>query len=205
MHSTACDLSINGYLWSSFREKLTSGIKQVIPHTSTRKSIPLTVRHLCMPPISITVSGIAKLIYRQPKATQGHWGWWSFAHSPLGALSLLILTNRKSLSSHQVPEDWKKALVTPIFKKGDSDSLGNCRHFPVSAVNYSFCLFYGLLSGLGSLLRMFCFLWLSQLGVINYITTEIFWAHNFDWVQWKADSVYFLREKKCLECLQLVK
>ena len=107
-----------------------------------------------------------------------------------------LLSNRYSLLSHQVPEDWKKALVTPIFKKGDSDSLANCRHFPVSAVNYSFSLFYGLLSGLGSLLRMFCFLWLSQLGVINYIAPEILWAHNFHWVQWKADSVYFLCEKK---------
>ena len=53
---------------------------------------------------------------------QGHWAWWSFSHSPLGALYL--------------PEDWKKALVTPIFKKGDNDSLENCRHFSVSAVNY---------------------------------------------------------------------
>ena len=40
VHSTACDLSINDYLLStSFREKLTSGIKRFIPHTSTRKSV----------------------------------------------------------------------------------------------------------------------------------------------------------------------
>ena len=62
-------------------------------------------------------------------------------------------------------------------------------------LNYSFSLFYGLLSGLGPLLRMFSFLWLSQLGVINYIKTEILWAHNFNWVQWKADSLYFLCKK----------
>ena len=36
----------------------------------------------------------------------------------------------KSLSSHQVPEDWKKALVTPIFKKDDKDSPANYR--PIS-------------------------------------------------------------------------
>ena len=35
-----------------------------------------------------------------------------------------------SLSSHQVPEDWKKDLVTPLFKKGDKDSPTNYR--PIS-------------------------------------------------------------------------
>ena len=36
MYSTACDLSINDYLWSSFREKLTSSIKRFIPHLCDR-------------------------------------------------------------------------------------------------------------------------------------------------------------------------
>ena len=39
VHCTACDLSINDYLLSSFRDKLTSGMKRFIPHTSTRKSV----------------------------------------------------------------------------------------------------------------------------------------------------------------------
>ena len=36
----------------------------------------------------------------------------------------------KSLSSHQVPEDWKKVLVILIFKKGDKESPTNYR--PIS-------------------------------------------------------------------------
>ena len=123
-----------------------------------------------------------------------HKAQWLFSNSPLGSLSLVIDINPYHSTKYQ--RTGKKALVTPIFKKGDSDSLANCRHFPLSAVNYSFCFIYGLLSGLGSLLRMFCFLLLCQLRGINYITPEILWARNFHWVQWKADSVYFLCEKK---------
>ena len=52
-------------------------------------TIPQTLRHLSLSPISITNVGITKLFW-QPKATQGHWGWWLFSHSPLGALSLAI-------------------------------------------------------------------------------------------------------------------
>ena len=70
MHSTTCDLSINDYLWSGFREKLTSGIKTVIYTTYKHKkisaigslTIPLAVRHPCMSPISITNVGITKLL-----------------------------------------------------------------------------------------------------------------------------------------------
>ena len=40
-----------------------------------------------------------------------------------------------SLSSHQVPEDWKKALVAPLFKKGDKDSPANYR--PISLTSIS--------------------------------------------------------------------
>ena len=135
-----------------------------------------------------------------------HKAWWSFSNSPLRSLSLVI-DNPYHPTKYQRTgkKPWQHPSLRKVIVIGDSDSLANCRHFPVSAVNYSFCLFYGLLSGLGSLLMMFCFLWLSQLGVINYITPEILWAHNFHWVQWKADSVYFLCEKKCLKCLKLVK
>ena len=44
---------------------------------------------------------------------------------------------------------------------------------PGCNIIYLFSLSYGLLSGLGSLSRMFCFLCSSHLGVINYIIPEI--------------------------------
>ena len=40
----------------------------------------------------------------------------------------------KSLSSHQVPEDWEKALVTPIFKKGDKDCPANYRPISLTCI-----------------------------------------------------------------------
>ena len=81
-----------------------------------------------------------------------HKASFSFSHSPLGALSLVI---DNPYHPTTVLDDWKKVLVSSIFKKGDSDSLANCRQFPVSVVIYSYCLFYGLLSGLGSLFIVF--------------------------------------------------
>ena len=40
----------------------------------------------------------------------------------------------KPLSSHQVPEDWKKAFVTSIFKKGDKDSPANHRRIFLTCI-----------------------------------------------------------------------
>ena len=56
-------------------------------------TIPLTICHLCtctvFHPFQLQML-VSLSYYRQPKATQGHWAWWSFSHSPLGALSLVI-------------------------------------------------------------------------------------------------------------------
>ena len=84
--------------------------------------------------------------------------WWSFSHSPLGSLSSVI-DNPYHPTKYQRTgkKPWQHPSLRKVIVIGDSDSLANCRHFPESAVNYSFCLFYGLLSGLGSLLMMFCF------------------------------------------------
>ena len=86
-----------------------------------------------MPPISITVAGIAKLLDSlKPHKAAGPDGLspmvlWELSSVIASALQKIF---SKSLSSHQVPEDWKKALVTPIFKKGDKDSQANYR--PIS-------------------------------------------------------------------------
>ena len=79
-----------------------------------------------MPPISVTTTGIAKLLdnLNPHKAT----GPDCLSPMVLRELCSLIAPAlqkifSKSLSSNQVPKAWKKALVTPIFKKGDKDPV----------------------------------------------------------------------------------
>ena len=43
---------------------------------------------------------------------------------------LLSVLMNKTLKENEVPQDWKKALVSPIFKKGSKSAPGNYR--PVS-------------------------------------------------------------------------
>ena len=42
----------------------------------------------------------------------------------------LRLLYKRSIDKNEIPEDWKKANVSPIFKKGDRSSVENYR--PVS-------------------------------------------------------------------------
>ena len=75
-----------------------------------------------MPPISITTAGVAKLLDNlQPLKAAGPDGLCPMVLRELSSVIAPALQKifSKSLSSHQVPEDWKKVLVTPIFKKGD--------------------------------------------------------------------------------------
>ena len=83
-----------------------------------------------MPPISITTAAITKLLnYLKPHMAAGPDGISPIVLRELSSVIAAALQKifSKSLSSHQVPEDWKKALVTPIFKKGDKDSPANYR------------------------------------------------------------------------------
>lgn len=49
---------------------------------------------------------------------------WELANVILGPLSIIF---EKTWQSAEVPENWKKAKVTSIFKKGKKDHLGNYR------------------------------------------------------------------------------
>ena len=86
-----------------------------------------------MAPILITTNGIAKLLDNlKPHKAAGPDGISPMVLQELWPMIAPALQKifSKSLSSHQVTEDWKKiALVTPIFKKGDKDSPANYRPF----------------------------------------------------------------------------
>ena len=79
-----------------------------------------------MPPISVTTTCIAKLLDNlNPHKAAGPDCLSPMVLRELCSLIAPALQKifSKSLSSHQVPEARKKALVTPIFKKGDKDTV----------------------------------------------------------------------------------
>ena len=100
-----------------------------------------------MPEISITTSGISKLLQNLN------------IHKAMGpdqisakilrelqdilALILEIIFNH-SLNTGIVPSDWKMANITPLFKKGDRSQPNNCR--PISLISIVSKLFEHILS-----------------------------------------------------------
>ena len=90
-----------------------------------------------MPPISITTADIAKLLDNlQPYQAAGPDGLSPMVLRELSSVIAPALEKifSKSLSSHQVPEDWKKTLVTPIFKKGNKDSRAKYRPISLTCI-----------------------------------------------------------------------
>ena len=51
------------------------------------------------------------------------------AHEISPMLSVII---QKSLDEKNVPNDWKKVLVSPAFKRGDRSKLENYRHISLT-------------------------------------------------------------------------
>ena len=47
---------------------------------------------------------------------------------------ILQIIFAKSLKTHQVPEDWKQALISPIYKKGDRDCPSNYRPISLTCI-----------------------------------------------------------------------
>ena len=47
---------------------------------------------------------------------------------------ILQIIFTKSLQSNQVPDDWKQALITPVFKKGDRDCPSNYRPISLTCI-----------------------------------------------------------------------
>ncbi|KGL73555.1 hypothetical protein N309_03907, partial [Tinamus guttatus] len=46
----------------------------------------------------------------------------------------LSIIFERSWRTREVPEDWKKANVTPVFKKGKKEDPGNCRPVGLTSV-----------------------------------------------------------------------
>ena len=90
-----------------------------------------------MPPISITTTSIAKLLNNlMTHKAAGPDGISPMVLRELSSVLVAVLQIifSKSLSTHQVPDDWRKALVTPIFKKRDKDCVANYRPISLTCI-----------------------------------------------------------------------
>ena len=86
-----------------------------------------------MPEIDIHVNGVAKLLrgIKAHKATGPDVNPARLLKEAVDQLaSIMTIIYRASLQQATVPEEWKKAKVVPIFKKGDHSAASNYR--PVS-------------------------------------------------------------------------
>ncbi|KFQ08859.1 hypothetical protein N330_09866, partial [Leptosomus discolor] len=72
---------------------------------------------------------LSKLGIHKSKGPGGMYPWVLRELAEVIARPLSILFG-KSWGTGEVPEDWRKANVTPVFKKGKKEDLGNYR--PVS-------------------------------------------------------------------------
>ena len=91
--------------------------------TVAEKSVPGTFRPKVAetPPIIISLAGILKMLTGlDPTKAAGPDTIKAIVRRSLTdqVASLLQIIFKKSLDSGQIPSDWKKTIVTPLFKKG---------------------------------------------------------------------------------------
>ena len=92
-----------------------------------------------MPDILISESGVLKLLHElkvhkaagpdqiRPRVLR------ELSHI-IHVAPILTLIYRRSYDTAQVPDDWKKAYVTPVFKKGRRSEAGNYRPISLTCI-----------------------------------------------------------------------
>ena len=92
---------------------------------------------LCCPPIRVTHEGVSRLLSNlHPNKASGPDKLPSrfLKQFPNDLTPMLTLIYRASLDQGSVPEDWKKALVTPVFKKHDRSLAANYRPISLTCI-----------------------------------------------------------------------
>ena len=129
---------LNSYFQSVFTSHVPGlDLKQLCQNQCDRVFDHTPYRTPSMPPISITTADIAMLLDNlQPHKAAGPDCLSPMVLRELSSVIAPALQKifSKSLSSHQVTEDWKKALVTPIFKRGDKDNPANYRPISLTCI-----------------------------------------------------------------------
>lgn len=59
---------------------------------------------------------------------------WSSSQTSFMAFSFLYKRIELNVRAGEVPEDWRKVKVTPVFKKGKKEDLGNYRRVSLTSV-----------------------------------------------------------------------
>ena len=99
--------------------------------------LPPTATHPTMPDIDITTAGIQKQLEKlKTRKAPGPDGITPIVLKQLAHVIAPILTEiyRKSYSTGEVPRDWRRANVVPIYKKGDRSDPSNYRPISLTCI-----------------------------------------------------------------------
>jgi len=90
-----------------------------------------------IPPINITTDGVLQLLQElDPHKASGPDGIPSkfLRKTSVSIAPSLTLINQASLHQGELPSDWKKAYVTPVYKKGPRTNPSNYRPISLTCI-----------------------------------------------------------------------
>ena len=132
LHPVSDDLGmadiLNKFFSSVFTDENVASMP--VPDQAFQGDVPLQTAHICPEAVKAKISKLKPCSAPWPDKISSK---VLLELNDELALPLCIIFN-KSLNEGSVPQDWKLANVSPIFKKGNKDSPGNYRPISLTCI-----------------------------------------------------------------------